>query len=129
MGAIISVTNSPGTYEAPRADVRVDRRHPDCRAQVDRVSVPGSRTFDRNLRWTDRGDLCRSWHLARPQANRKAPDNCCEGDPCPCRGTLRPGREKTRVSPYHPPRDRREALCEREHGQDPFQPCFRQTWG
>src|SRR3984885_3691073 len=90
-----SVTNSPGTYEAPRAHVRVDRWHPDCRAQVDRVSVPGSRTFDRNLRWTDRGDLCRSWHLAWPQANRKTADNCFEGGPCSCCGIVHSRRKKT----------------------------------
>src|SRR5215831_14570771 len=91
-GAIISVTNPLGTYEAPRADVRVDRWNLDCPAQVDRVSVPGSRTFDRNLRRADRGDLCRSWHLARPQANRKTDDNCCEGGHYSCRGPVHPGR-------------------------------------
>ena len=41
-----------------------------------------------------RGDLCRSWHLAWPQANRKTADNCCEGGPCPRRRTVHPGREE-----------------------------------
>src|SRR5580658_359151 len=91
MDAIISLTNSPGNYETPRADVRVDRWCADCRAQVHGVSLPGGRTFSRNLLWTDRGDLRRSRHLAGPQANRKTADDCCQGGPCPSRGTVHPG--------------------------------------
>src|SRR5580658_5226918 len=94
MGAIISVTNSSATYEAPRPHVRVDRWNLDCPAPVERVSVPGRRTFHRNLWRTDRRDLCRSWHLARPQADSKTPDNCCEGGPRPCRGAVHPRRRK-----------------------------------
>ena len=55
--------------------------------------------------------------------------------------TIRPGREKARGSGHHAPRtrdpgadragneqsrNRGKALCEREHGQDPFQPRIRQ---
>ena len=35
--------------------------------------------------WSDRGDLCRFWHLAWPQGNRKTADNRCEGVACRCR--------------------------------------------